>query len=157
MVAERLLVLAVIAGALTVVWLGLRWRSARYRRPEARDVLTQLAVRRGPAVLAFTTPECVPCRTMQRPALEELQRRYPGRFEVREIDATVTPELAERFGLMTVPSTVLIDPHGRVLAINHGLARWPKLAGQLSLNGRRPRPPAGQSERSAVPREARHR
>ncbi len=91
----------------------------------------------GGYVLAFTTPECVPCRTMQRPALEELQRRYPGRFELREVDATVAPELAERFGLMTVPSTVVIDARGRVRAINHGLARWPKLAGQLHLNGLR--------------------
>lgn len=137
MVAERLLVLGLVAAALTLVWLALRWRSARYRRPNARDVLTRLAVSRPPVVLAFTTPECVPCRTMQRPALEELRRRYPERFELREVDATVMPELAERFGLMTVPSTVVIDGRGRVLAINHGLARWPKLAGQLSLNGRR--------------------
>lgn len=137
MVAERLLVLALAAAALAVVWFSLRWRSARYRRPDAGDVLAQLAVRHPPLVLAFTTPECVPCRTMQRPALEELQRRYPGRFELREVDATVAPELAERFGLMTVPSTVVIDARGRVRAINHGLARWPKLAGQLYLNGRR--------------------
>ena len=135
--AERLVVLAFVAAGLALVWLGLRWRAARYRRPNARDLLTRLAVSRPPLVLAFTTPECVPCRTMQRPALEELQRRYPGRFEAREVDASVTPELAERFGLMTVPSTVLIDGRGRVLAINHGLARWPKLAGQLSLNGTR--------------------
>ena len=139
MVAERLLLLSLMAAGLALMWLGLRWRTAHYRRSNARDLLTHLAVSRPPLVLAFTTPECVPCRTMQRPALEELQRRYPGRFEVREVDATVTPELAERFGLMTVPSTVLIDGRGRVLAINHGLARWPKLVGQLSLNGRRER------------------
>jgi thiol-disulfide isomerase/thioredoxin len=134
-VADRIAALAAVAAGLAIVWLVLRSRSARYRRPNARDLLARLSVTRPPVVLAFTTPECVPCRTMQRPAIEELQRRYPGRFEVREVDATVTPDLAERFGLMTVPSTVLIDDRGRVLAINHGLARWPKLAGQLSLNG----------------------
>lgn len=137
MVADRLVVLVLVASGLALVWLGLRWRSARYRQPNARDLLTRLGVSRPPLVLAFTTPECVPCRTMQRPALAELRRRYPERFEVREVDATVMPELAERFGLMTVPSTVVIDARGRVLAINHGLTRWPKLAGQLSLNGRR--------------------
>jgi thioredoxin 1 len=136
-VAERLLILLLVAAGLAVVWLGLRWRSTRYRRPNARDVLANLAVHHRPLVLAFTTPECVPCRTMQRPALEELQRRYPGRFELREVDASVAPELAERFGLMTVPSTVVIDARGHIRAINHGLARWPKLAGQLHLNGRR--------------------
>ena len=136
MVTDRLLILGLVATGLAVIWLGLRWRSARYRGPDARDVLAHLAVHRPPLVLAFTTPECVPGRTMQRPALEELRRRYPGRFELREVDDTVVPELAERFGLMTVPSTVVIDGRGRVRAINHGLARWPKLAGQLNLNGR---------------------
>ena len=44
MVAERFLVLALVGAGLALVWLGLRWRSARYRRPDARDVLTHLAV-----------------------------------------------------------------------------------------------------------------
>ncbi len=140
MVAERALLVAVVAAGLGLLWLVLRWRSARYRMPNARDLLVRLSVTRPPLVLAFSTPECVPCRTMQKPALVELQRRYPGRLEVREIDATITPELAERFGIMTVPSTVLVDARGRVLAINHGLARWTKLAGQLSLNGVHPSP-----------------
>ncbi len=135
MAAERVLIVALVAAGLGLVWLALRWRSARYRMPNARDLLVRLDVTRPPLVLAFSTPQCVPCRAMQKPALEELQRRYPGRLEVREIDATITPELAERFGIMTVPSTVLVDARGRVLAINHGLARWTKLAGQLSLNG----------------------
>src|SRR3546814_14268446 len=57
--------------------------------------------------LPISTPECVPCRTQQKPALDELLRRYPDRLEVREVDATVQPELAERFGIMTVTTTVL--------------------------------------------------
>ena len=133
MVAERLLLLVLIGAAATLVWLGFRWRAARLRRPNARDVLARFGVAGPPLVLAFTTPECVPCRTMQRPALHELQRRYPQRVEVRELDAAAVPDLAPRFGIMTVPSTVVIDPQGGVVAINYGLARWEKLAGQLRL------------------------
>lgn len=131
--AERLLVLLLAACGVALVWLLLRWRSSRYRRPGARDLLT---LSRGrPLVLAFSTPDCVPCRTQQKPALAELQRRYPARLAVREVDAAAEPGLAERFGIMTVPSTVVVDGRGRILAINHGLATWEKLAAQLSLNG----------------------
>lgn len=139
MVTERLLLLALVGGGIVLVWLGFRWRTARLRRPNARDVLARLAVGGPPLVMAFTTPECVPCRTMQRPALEELERRYSGRVEVREVDAAAVPDLADRFGIMTVPSTVVIDPQGGIVAINYGLARWEKLAAQLSL---RPAPAA---------------
>lgn len=134
--ADRLLVLTLIAAALLLVWLALRWRSGRYRRAGALDLLRVGPPR--PLVMAFSTPECVPCQTQQRPALAELQRRFPGRVEVREVDATRQPRLAERFGIMTVPSTVVVDAHGRVVAINHGMTRWEKLAVQLRLNGAGP-------------------
>jgi len=138
-VIDRVLVLALVGAALALLWLGLRWRAARLRRPGARDLLARFMVSGSPLVMAFTTPQCVPCRTMQRPALEELERRFPGRVEVREVDAADVPDLADRFGIMTVPSTVVIDPQGGVVAINYGLARWEKLAAQLSL---RPAPAA---------------
>ncbi|HXF81804.1 MAG TPA: thioredoxin family protein [bacterium] len=141
---DRLLVLAGLAVALLAGWLLLRWRTARYRRPGAADLVR--AAGRRPLVLAFSTPECVPCRTQQRPALDELQRRYPGRLSVRHVDAVAELELAERFGIMTVPSTVVVDPRGRILAINHGVASWEKLAGQLALNGAAPRTPVRATE-----------
>lgn len=131
--ADRFLILVVIAAALGLVWLGLRWRSSRLRRHGALDLLRLESTR--PLVLAFSTPECVPCRTQQKPALDELLRRYPDLLEVREVDATIQPQLAERFGIMTVPTTVVVNQHGRVIAINHGVARWERLASQLSLNG----------------------
>jgi thiol-disulfide isomerase/thioredoxin len=144
-VTERLVLLGVVAVGVTFLWLGLRWRTARLRRPNAGDVLARLAVSGSPLVMAFTTPECVPCRTIQRPALEELARRYPGRVHVREVDATVDLDLADRFGIMTVPSTVIIGPLGDVIAINYGAARWEKLAAQLGLGAALPAGRLGQA------------
>ena len=131
--AERFLILGVIAAAVAVLWLGLRWRSAGYRRPGASDLLRWSDGR--PLVLAFSTPECVPCRMQQKPALRELERRFPHRLAVREVDAAEQPDFADRFGIMTVPSTVVVDSRGRITAINHGVAPWEKLAAQLRLNG----------------------
>jgi len=124
MIPDRLLAFSLVAAVLAVSWAGLAWRSWRFRRRTAADLL----VNSRPLVLAFSTPDCVPCKTIQNPALEELQRRYQDRVNIREVDALAQPELAGRFGILTVPSTVVVGATGVVLAINHGAADWEKLA-----------------------------
>ncbi len=133
MLPDRLQALVLVVAGLTAAWLLLRWRTARFRRSGAADLLAPGAGRS--LVLAFSTPDCIPCKTVQKPALEELQRRFPGRVDVREIDATAEPVLALRFGIFTVPSTVVIRNRGDVAAINQGTADWKKIAAQLGLNG----------------------
>lgn len=131
MILDRLLALALVTAVLAVAWLGLAWRSRQFRRRTAADLLLD----GRPLVLAFSTPDCIPCKTIQKPALEELQRRYQDRVNVREVDALDHPALAGRFGILTVPSTVIVGVGGTVLAINHGAADWEKLAFQLAVNG----------------------
>lgn len=128
-----LIALAIVALAVTGIWVIIAWRRSRLRKRGAADLLSPPD--RRPLILAFSTPDCVPCRTAQKPALEELRRRYPERVEVRDIDALVSAHLARRFGIFTVPSTVAVGSDGRILAINHGIAGWEKLATQLQLNG----------------------
>lgn len=133
MLSDRLLALTLVAAVLATVWVGLTWRSRRFRRRTAADLLAD----GRPLVLAFSTPECVPCKTIQKPALEELQRRHRGRVDVREVDALAQPALAARFGILTVPSTVVVGEGGAIVAINHGVVEWEKIALQLALNGDR--------------------
>lgn len=133
---EPLLALGLLAVAFggIRVWLG--WRRRAVMRTGAADLLAAFdATRAGALVLAFTTPECVPCKTIQRPVLEELEQRYPGRLVFKEVDAARSPELARRFGILTVPSTVVIGPDGEIRAINHGTASAERLAVQIGLNG----------------------
>lgn len=136
MLANRLIILSLVLLGLLAAWGLLRWRTTRLRRRGASD-LVSVSTRR-PLVIAFSTPDCVPCRTLQKPALEELIRRHSGRVDVREADATLEAELAKRFGILTVPSTVVVDRDGHILAINHGVAPWEKLASQLRLDGSEP-------------------
>lgn len=131
----RLIVLGVFALAVAGLWGLLAWRTRRFRRAGAADLLSVSEGVRRPLVLSFSTPDCVPCRTVQKPALEELVRRSSNSVEVRDLDATLSPNLARRFGIFTVPSTVVVDKDGQILAINHGIAGLEKLAGQLGLNG----------------------
>ncbi len=133
----RLLITAVILLGLVGVRAVLVWIVARYRRRPAADLLPPDLSghpRQVRLILAFSTPECALCHSAQTPALEELVQRYADRVVVRHVDATVAPDLANRFGIFTVPSTVIVEQSGHILAINHGLAGPAKLARQLRLH-----------------------
>lgn len=84
-----------------------------------------------PAILYFTTPDCVPCKTVQQPALRELQAWLGGGLQVIKVDAVERPVLANYWGVLSVPTTFLIDSSGRPRQVNHGISRADKLLKQL--------------------------
>jgi len=84
-----------------------------------------------PAIVYFTTPDCVPCKTIQRPALNKLSNLMGDKLEVVEIDATQRPDLAKQWGVMSVPTTFLLDARGNARFVNNGVARMEKLMEQL--------------------------
>jgi thiol-disulfide isomerase/thioredoxin len=86
-----------------------------------------------PAILYFTSPDCVPCRTIQRPALQKLQERLGDRLQVIEVNTYENPELASRWGVLSVPTTFIINPQGKLLHVNHGATRAEKLLEQVQL------------------------
>lgn len=133
MLPDRLLALMLVTVGLATAWLALRGRSRLIRQNGAVDLVMQSSG--FPIVLAFSTQDCTPCKTVQKPALDELLGRFPGRLTVRDVDASAEPGLARRFGILTVPSTVVIGGNGAVVAINQGPTGWEKLASQLHLNG----------------------
>jgi len=91
-----------------------------------------------PAILYFTAPGCAPCETIQRPALEELAVAFGQRLQVIEVDATLRPDLADSWGVLSVPTTFIIDTHGRPGGVNHGAVRADRLAAQLAQSGEVP-------------------
>jgi len=84
-----------------------------------------------PAILYFTTPECVPCKTIQRPALQRIQELFGDRLRVIEIDAQAQPDIASRWGVLSVPTTFIIDRQGNPQHVNHGATRAEKLFQQV--------------------------
>jgi thiol-disulfide isomerase/thioredoxin len=135
MVMARVGVLVAVAA---LAWLGValvRHRIAHRRREAlAAPPLSPAGGSPGATsmrILAFSTPECTPCHTLQAPALERVRTARPGRVEVVELDAIASPELAERYRIMTVPSTVVLDVAGRPVAVNYSYADTRKLLAQV--------------------------
>lgn len=84
-----------------------------------------------PVILYFTTPDCAPCRTIQRPALQQVQAEWGDRLQVIEVDATRRADLAKRWGVLSVPTTFLLDTTGKPRFVNHGVTRAEHLMDQL--------------------------
>ena len=84
-----------------------------------------------PVLVYFTTPDCVPCRTVQRPAINQVTTLLGEKLQVIEIDATERPDLAKVWGVMSVPTTFLLDEHGEARYVNNGVARAEKLMEQI--------------------------
>ena len=78
-------------------------------------------------MLYFTTPTCAPCKTIQRPAIERLKQLAGDRLQVVEIDASSQPEVARQWGVLSVPTTFVLDAAGRPRHVNHGVAPMDKL------------------------------
>jgi len=101
------------------------------RRAFAQARRSALIPQGRPAILYFTTPNCAPCRTIQRPAIYQLQELLGDKLKVLEVDASAQPELASQWGVMSVPTTFIIDAQGQPRHVNHGVATIDRLLDQL--------------------------
>ena len=113
------------AGAVVLAAAGVEaFRSARARRLAAGMTSASAA---EPYILYFTGDNCTVCRTHQEPALAKL-----GSVRVDKVDAVAERELADRFHVYTLPTTVVMNADGRALHVNYGYAPASKLDRQLT-------------------------
>ena len=83
-----------------------------------------------PTLLYFQSNSCSPCMT-QAHYLEILEREYRDKFAMQKIDTEREPEKAARYGVFTLPTTLVIDRTGDVKFINYGLTNTFRLSRQL--------------------------
>ena len=108
-------------------WVALRTTPAGF--------LETLRVADGcPTILGFTGEYCLPCRTQQHPALESLRAHWGDALHVVEVDALERADLARQYGVLTVPTTVVLDGARNVVAINYGVASAEKLHSQIAAH-----------------------
>ena len=120
--------LAIITAGLVGYWL-LNQRLLARARSNIYTLFNQLPNK--PVIVYFTTPDCAPCKTVQRPAINQVSRLLGEKLEVVEIDATQRPDLAKIWGVMSVPTTFLLDARGEARYVNNGVTRAEKLMEQL--------------------------
>ncbi len=105
---------------------------AAFKRRHVR-VLGDLetAVSHTPTILYFASDSCAACPSQAR-YLEKLLSLWQEGLVVQKIDTEAEPETAVKYGVFTLPTTILIDQQGDVREINYGLTHTQKLTEQVA-------------------------
>lgn len=109
-----------------------RWFNTTVLKSVKMNSLEIEGIQPGKTVIVFfTTPDCAPCKSMQHPALMRLQQLEGDKVQVIEINAYEKPEIAKNWGVMSVPTTFVLDSSGKPRIVNHGVASTEKLLDQI--------------------------
>ncbi|MBK8783241.1 MAG: thioredoxin family protein [Anaerolineales bacterium] len=130
---SELLLRFVSAVGIIFLGVGAYWLVNQFLLSRANNHVTSLLnpLPNKPVIVYFTTPDCAPCKTVQRPALEKLTSLLGEKLHVVEIDATERPDLAKTWGVMSVPTTFLLNARGEARYVNNGVTRVEKLMEQI--------------------------
>ena len=121
-----------------LVWSGRRFVEAQRRRALAAAPITSGSVDVDAnsslslvRILAFSSADCRQCHELQITALQRVLDARGSKVSVAEVDAPNSPDLTQRFRVLTLPSTVVMDAAGRAHAVNYGFANTQRLLDQV--------------------------
>lgn len=64
-----------------------------------------------PAIIDFNATWCGPCRRIA-PILDELAQEYDGQIVIYKVDVDKCPDIAEAFGIQSIPAVLYIPVDG---------------------------------------------
>ena len=125
--SDRIIValVLIVAGVIAYRLVLLIQQRAVSHRAQAGDRIDRAAL------LVFTSPTCAPCKLQQVPIINRLMGEWSDRIDVRLIDVTEQPEVAQQYGVWSLPTTIVLKADRSVVAINQGVAHEKKLRGQF--------------------------
>jgi thiol-disulfide isomerase/thioredoxin len=136
MITRLVIMFALIVFGVVAYMAATRWQTARIGRlPSGSAVLSGL--NQGvPAVIYFWSEACGPCKTVQSPALKQLEAELgPESVQVVAINAVDQPTLASEWGVLSLPTTFIVDRTGQPRHVNHGVTRAEQLRKQIATFG----------------------
>jgi thiol-disulfide isomerase/thioredoxin len=134
MIERAGIALLIIGLAVSSYQVMTRWQTARITHGKTGNELLDLLRPGIPAVIYFWSEACAPCKTVQKPALEELQTDLgPDGIQIIAINAVERPDLADAWGVLGLPTTFIVDHAGRPRRVNHGVVRANHLKQQVRL------------------------
>ncbi|KKU02830.1 MAG: Thioredoxin [Candidatus Amesbacteria bacterium GW2011_GWA2_47_70] len=77
-------------------------------------------IKTGVVMVDFWAEWCGPCK-MAAPVIDQLSDEYAGKMLVGKVDVDAEPEIAQKFGVMSIP-TVILFKDGVELARQVGFA-----------------------------------
>ena len=122
---ERLLITTILIMLGTTAYATFKRRHVRV----LGDLETEIA--QTPTILYFASDSCAACPSQAR-YLEQLLAQWQEDLVIQKIDTEVEPETAVKYGVFTLPTTILIDQQGDVREINYGLTHTHKLTQQVA-------------------------
>ena len=128
MILERI----IITGLLFLIGTGgvmayKQWHVGQLNRETAVSAFSTLAT---PTLLYFRSDSCVVCPTQEQ-YVKQLADVWNGRIAIHKIDADTEPQTAQQYGVMTLPTTIVVDNTGSVRDVNYGLTNAHKLNKQV--------------------------
>lgn len=124
--------LAIILFVLIVAAIGMVLVRRRGMQ-RAQNAIQRLGITPGIlTVVYFWSPRCHLCRNAQKLILERIVEEYGEKY-LRLISYNVdeSSDIAKTWGVMTIPTTFIVDQSGEVLFANNGLATDGMLHRQL--------------------------
>jgi len=82
-----------------------------------------------PVLVDFWAEWCAPCR-MLSPTIDQIAEDYDGKVTVGKINIDEEPELAQRFGVMSIPTLILFKD-GSIVSRSVGVVGKDKISAML--------------------------
>jgi thioredoxin 1 len=119
-----------LVGLRYAVYALIRWRAASVVIV-AKDPLLATLNAEVPALIYFTGASCGPCKTTQSPIIRQLARERGEAVQIITVDIEEQIDTALRWGVLKVPSTIILNRQHDIVARNLGVAMLPLLCQQL--------------------------
>ncbi len=87
-----------------------------------------------PRLLELGSTTCIPCKAMA-PILDEVRRTYAGKLTVEAIDVRKEAGMAEKYGVESIPTQVIMDAGGKELFRHVGFFAKEDLVAKLTELG----------------------